>query len=511
MSYVQQVIKATGGHAAPAENLKEDEEGYSDFILEFDADDLQYLAEVGEDYEDMGEEKEEEGRPPAPSGYHYMPDGRLMRDDEHSVRESLAATGYLIPEEQDLADALLEIVEKHGKFNADNTGVWAGYNSAEENADNAVIGVKCGNCVFWEGPNGCKITVNETEEGGLCRFAILPDNTVTAAAGSKPAPKKDQIKGSSKNAKGSASSSGTVNFSDKVVKALQNKADEHNEKHGDTASKKTSVRTLKAVYRRGAGAFSTGYRPGQNRNSWAMARVNAFLHLLRTGSPKNSKYVTDNDLLPAAHKRSSKKSAAITASADPCWEGYVQLGMKMKRGELVPNCVPIKAAQNLELIQSALSSDDLEEVLTMYNSAVGGYRRVALTSAAEVAARSFVEYKDAYEGEELTEAVLWELHSYLEYATLGVEDDADIVAAHSDLLTEGHPTQAVTASLEARINWAAAAPELEEDSREAVKAALSLDADTIEALHATSRVKALVSSGKLSAHTAALVNSLMSN
>lgn len=205
------------------------------------------------------------------------------------------------------------------------------------------------------------------------------------------------------------------------------------------------------------------------------------------------------------------EAALEKESGDPCWEGYVQLGMKMKRGELVPNCVPIKAAQSLELIQSALSSDDLEEVLTMYNSAVGGYRRVALTSAAEVAARSFVEYKDAYEGEELTEAVLWELHSYLEYATLGVEDDADIVAAHSDLLTEGHPTQAVTASLEARINWAAAAPELEEDSREAVKAALSLDADTIEALHATSRVKALVSSGKLSAHTAALVNSLMSN
>jgi hypothetical protein len=27
----------------------------------------------------------------------------------------------LVPEEQDLADALLEIVEKHGKFNDDNT------------------------------------------------------------------------------------------------------------------------------------------------------------------------------------------------------------------------------------------------------------------------------------------------------------------------------------------------------------------------------------------------------
>ena len=25
---------------------------------------------------------------------------------------------------------------------------------------------------------------------------------------------------------------------------------------------------------------------------------------------------------------------------EPCWEGYVQIGMKVKNGELVPNCVP---------------------------------------------------------------------------------------------------------------------------------------------------------------------------
>ena len=198
-------------------------------------------------------------------------------------------------------------------------------------------------------------------------------------------------------------------------------------------------------------------------------------------------------------------------SDDPCWEGYVQLGMKKLKGQMVPNCVPIGAAQNLELFQSAMSSDELEEVLTLYNGAVGGYRRVALTAAAEVVARSYVQYKDAYSGEELSEAVLWELHSYLEYATLGMEDDIDVVASHNDLLNEGHPALALTASLHARINWAASAPELEESAREAVKIALSSEADAIEALHATSRVKALVSSGGLSAHTAALVNSLMSN
>jgi hypothetical protein len=32
----------------------------------------------------------------------------------------------------------------------------------------------------------------------------------------------------------------------------------------------------------------------------------------------------------------SKKKKA----KNPCWEGYEQIGMKMKRGRLVPNCVP---------------------------------------------------------------------------------------------------------------------------------------------------------------------------
>ena len=40
-----------------------------------------------------------------------------------------------------------------------------------------------------------------------------PSNSVVAAAGSKPAPKKDQIKGSDKNEKGSASGSKKVVFS----------------------------------------------------------------------------------------------------------------------------------------------------------------------------------------------------------------------------------------------------------------------------------------------------------
>ncbi len=60
---------------------------------------------------------------------------------------------------------------------------------------------------------------------------------------------------------------------------------------------------LKAVYRRGAGAYSTSHRPGVSRAAWSMARVNAFLRLVKSGRPANPKYVQDNDLLPRGHPR----------------------------------------------------------------------------------------------------------------------------------------------------------------------------------------------------------------
>lgn len=310
----------------------------------------------------------------------------------------------LIPEEQELADALLLIANKYGKFDDDNTGVWAGYTPASENEENAAIGVKCGNCVFFSAPNGCSIIAAEVEEGGLCRFAVLPDGAVTpekvfskppsltqeelkkkvdalgdnyteesvkisdltptqdyldpiklrgasdntklitvylddegyklvdghhrcaakvgagqetimaklyksatiATAGSKPAPKKDQIKGSDKNKEGSASDGKGVTFTAAITKSLEKKVEEHNAKAKN--GRKVNLRMLKAVYRRGAGAFSTSHRPDQNRNSWAMARVNAFLKLVRSGKPNNSKYVQDNDLLPKMHPRHSEAS-----------------------------------------------------------------------------------------------------------------------------------------------------------------------------------------------------------
>jgi starvation-inducible DNA-binding protein len=228
--------------------------------------------------------------------------------------EALAAAGIIVAEEQDLAKALLEIAEKHGKFNEDRTGIWAGYTPADEN-EYKEIGVKCINCVLYEGPGVCKIIAQPIEDDAKCRFAVIPDGVVKVedeqivAAASRPAPKKDRIYGSKKNKPGSAAGSKKIVFSAKTETSLRNKVEEHNK--DAKAGRKATLPMLKAVYRRGSGAFSSSHRPGKTRDQWAMARVNAFLKLLRSGSPANPNYKQDNDLLPKAHPKSSKAEASL--------------------------------------------------------------------------------------------------------------------------------------------------------------------------------------------------------
>ena len=126
-----------------------------------------------------------------------------------------------------------------------------------------------------------------------------------------PAPKKDQKKGSKKNKPDSAKDGKSkITFSKEVTQQLQNKVKEHNARGKGS---KATLGMLKAVYRRGAGAYSTSHAPKMSRHGWAIARVNAFLTLLRTGKPSNPNYTTDNDLLPKGHPRKSKAEVAEAA------------------------------------------------------------------------------------------------------------------------------------------------------------------------------------------------------
>ena len=130
---------------------------------------------------------------------------------------------------------------------------------------------------------------------------------------SEPAPPEDQIEGSEKNKPGSAKGAGgDIKLSDSTEKALRNKVSEHNEAMAEAGKPdytRTTYGQLAAVYRRGAGAYSSSHRPGISRGAWAMARVNAYLYLLRNNRPENKNYVQDNDLLPEAHPKSTRSDS----------------------------------------------------------------------------------------------------------------------------------------------------------------------------------------------------------
>jgi len=126
---------------------------------------------------------------------------------------------------------------------------------------------------------------------------------------STPAPKEDQITGSKKNPKGSASGkSGDITFSEATEKSIRTIVEEHNEEIKGMADwRKLRQPTAKAVVRRGFGAYSTSHRPGVSRQAWGLARLRAFSYLLKNDKPQNPAYRSDNDLLPEEHPRYTKK------------------------------------------------------------------------------------------------------------------------------------------------------------------------------------------------------------
>jgi lambda family phage portal protein len=124
------------------------------------------------------------------------------------------------------------------------------------------------------------------------------------SAAQTPAPPKERIKGSKENPEGTAatrSKAGDIEISEANEQALKDKIAEFKKNHPQKSA--PSLGTLKKVFRRGAGAFSTSFRPTitggkpNSRNAWAMARVNKFLKMAGGGEVKESYRKADGDLL----------------------------------------------------------------------------------------------------------------------------------------------------------------------------------------------------------------------
>lgn len=123
-----------------------------------------------------------------------------------------------------------------------------------------------------------------------------------------PAKPEEQKKGSKKNPKDSASKPNkNIEVSKETEDKIKSLMQEHNSKNPEF---KANMGQLKTVFRRGAGAFSTSHAPKMSRTGWGLARIRAFLYLLRNKRPSNPNYKQDNDLLPESHPKSTKKSSS---------------------------------------------------------------------------------------------------------------------------------------------------------------------------------------------------------
>ncbi len=161
--------------------------------------------------------------------------------------------------------------------------------------------------LLWGGPAALPWTEKILRQAGEEFAEIGPRGGVKE---SPKAPKSDTPNPDPKGegtARGTAGTTRGAEVDAATEESLKKKADEFNEKYKDKLGYGANVGALKAVYQRGLGAYNTSRSPEVasrgGAKQWAMARVNAFLYLIKEGRPQNRNYTTDYDLLPTKHPK----------------------------------------------------------------------------------------------------------------------------------------------------------------------------------------------------------------
>jgi hypothetical protein len=206
-------------------------------------------------------------------------------------------------------DALVGISHQYGPIDQNHSGIWVGYVPAEEN-EVAIIGVKCGNCSMYAGNGGCQILSYQVQEGAVCRLAAIPDNLVH--------PENMEI-GKSMGV-GSMVTWGSSGGSaeGKIKRIIHNGKYNVPDSNFEITGTQDNPAVVIEVYRDGK---PSGVMVGHKLNSLRPAH----------STKKNYEDCGCAECLNKIMKQS------------PCWDGYVQRGMKPgKDGNPVPNCVPAK-------------------------------------------------------------------------------------------------------------------------------------------------------------------------
>ena len=249
--------------------------------------------------------------------------------EKEGFTEEITEANFVVPQDSDYVDFGEETEE--WDIAADRPGLWENIRRKKQREGDNYKPAKPGDpdrptpdqLKRAQGP--CKCSDETTE---ALQYGKPPKNDPRKT----PAPKKDQKKGSKKNKPDSAKKPNkSIKFSKEVTSQLSNMAKEHNSKNKGS---KATLGALKAVYRRGAGAYSTSHAPKMSRHGWAIARVKAFLYLLRNGKPSNPNYKQDNDLLPSGHPRKAKASEDSTTEAYGLPKEVVERELKKNKAKM---------------------------------------------------------------------------------------------------------------------------------------------------------------------------------
>lgn len=192
------------------------------------------------------------------------------------------------------------------------------------------------------------------------------------SAAQTPAPQKERVYGSKKNPSGSAASkrsAASITLSESITETLKNKKEEFEKKY---PSKSVGLATLKAVMRRGMGAYSKSHRPTisggapNSRQAWGFARVNKFL-LKKAGKKVKAAYVQDDDLLKYGGEMEKQIALPDTyANYDTLKPILAKQGYKIEKMQDLPVG---KLAKGMSLSEVAkhhgLTADDLKSELKM--------------------------------------------------------------------------------------------------------------------------------------------------
>ena len=196
------------------------------------------------------------------------------------------------------------------KISRDTIARMASFKRHQQNKD-VPYSEGCGGLMWdaWGGSSGINWAINKLKQIDKEKLA-----EVGPKGGVKKSPKAPKSKTKNPNPKGKGTARGDAKTSRgaKVTKEderiLQKKSNDFNDKYKEKLGYGSTIGQLKAVFQRGLGAFNTSHSPRvKSAKQWALARVNAYLYLLKNGRPQNKKYTTDYDLLPSKHPKSKKK------------------------------------------------------------------------------------------------------------------------------------------------------------------------------------------------------------